>query len=405
MQVSRKIGTGLGLCLLMVVGALVLAACGSSSSSSSESSSSESSSSSGEGSSGGGEEISAKLAVIDDSSGTLAFVGGEQKKAAEVAIEDVNDSAEGVHLEGDYLDSQSKPAAAVSKAQEAVSDSSINGVIGFNLTETGNAVEPIFGSAGLPTIFEQVTQMPERPSNVFSLSPPTAHVAQMAAEVVLKEDKPKTASIVWVEQPTLTEAAETFKETLEGASVKVPAYEGASLESTTFESQVAKAVGANPDVVGISGTGTQAGAMLSELRSRGFKGTVFAQNSADSEATREAAGPAADGVIVGTWWDEAAANADAKRFIKLYEEKFPSEPKPDLYGVQAWDAVHIYADAVKEAGTTEDEKVVETITNGSFDAAAQNTISFGSDGFAELGGYVVRLKTPEGAEVLVAPKE
>lgn len=408
MQVSRKIGTAFGLCLMLVVGALVLAACGSSSDSSSgdsgsTSGGSSSTASSSSGGGGGGEEISAKLAVIDDVSGSLAFVGGEQKNAAEIAIEDVNNSAMGVHLEADFMDSQSKPASAVSQAQSAVSDSGVNGVVGFNLTETGNAVEPIFGPAGLPTFFLQVTEMPSREPNIFSMGPPTAHAAELAVEQVMKEDKPKKGSIVWVEQPTLVEAAEVFRSKLEEGGAEVPVYVGGSLESTSFESQVAKATGANPEVIGISGTGPQAGAMLSELRSRGFKGTVFAQQAADSAATREAAGKAYDGLVVGTYWNESAANADAKEFLKLYQEKFPSEPAPDVYGVQAWDAVHIYADAVKEAGTTDNEAVVEAVTKGTFEGALQNTIKFGSDGFAELEGYVVRM-TPEGAEVLVEPE-
>jgi branched-chain amino acid transport system substrate-binding protein len=404
MKLSRK---GLALCLLLVLGSLVLAACGSSSDSSLSSSSTASSgggeeSSSGE-SSGGGEEITAKLAVIDDVSGSLAFVGAEQKNAAEIAIEDVNNSGMGVHLEADYMDSQSKPASAVSQAQSAVSDSGINGVVGFNLTETGNAVEPIFGPSGLPTLFLQVTEMPGREPNIFSMGPPTKDAAELAVEQVMKEDKPKKASIVWVEQPTLTEAAEVFKSKLEEGGADVPSYEGASLEATSFESQVAKAVGAGPDVVGISGTGPQDGAMLSELRSRGFKGTIFAQQAADAPSAREAAGKAYDGLIVGTYWNEAGANAAAKEFVAAYEKKFPSEPAPDVYGIQAWDAVHIYAEAVQKAGSTDNDAVVEQLTEDEFKGATQSTIKFGSDGFAELEGYVVRM-TPEGAEVLVAPK-
>jgi branched-chain amino acid transport system substrate-binding protein len=395
MRLTRKIGTGLGLCLLLATGALLLAACGSSSSSSSSGSTEESSS--------GGEELSAKLAVIDDVTGALAFVGAEQKNAAEIAIEDVNASGMGVHLEADYMDSQSKPASAVSKAQEAVSDSGINGVVGFNLTETGNAVEPIFGPSGLPTLFLQVTEMPGRSPNIFSMGPPTKDAAELAVEQVMKEDKPKKASIVWVEYSTLTEAAEVFKSKLEEGGVEVPAYEGASLESTSFESQVAKALGADPEVIGLSGTGPQAGAMLSELRSRGFKGTIFAQQAADAPSAREAAGKAYEGLIVGTYWNAAGANAAAKKFVAAYEKKFPSEPPPDVYGIQAWDAVHIYAEAVKKAGTTENEAVVKQLAEDEFEGATQSTIKFGSDGFAELEGYVVRM-TPEGAEVLVAPK-
>jgi branched-chain amino acid transport system substrate-binding protein len=398
MKLSRKFGTGLGLCLLLALGALVLAACGSSDDSTTSGSTD---SSAGGGESEGG--LSAKLAVINDVSGSLAFVGLEQKNAAEIAIEDVNKSNLGVHLEGDFMDSQSKPASAVSQAQSAVSDSGVNGVIGFDLTETGNAVEPIFGPSGLPTLFLQVTEMPGREPNIFSMGPPTARAAELAVDQVLKEDKPKKASIVWVEQPTLVEAAETFKSKLQEAGVDVPVYEGGSLEATSFESQVAKAVGANPDVVGISGTGPQAGSMLSTLRSRGFKGTVFAQQAADSPATREAAGKAYDGLIVGTYWNAAGANADAKKFLAAYKAKFPSEPTPDVYAVQAWDAVHIYAEAVKSAGSTDNDAVVEAITKGSFPAALQNTVKFGADGFAELEGYVVRM-TPEGAEVLVEPK-
>ncbi|MDO8210121.1 ABC transporter substrate-binding protein [Conexibacter sp. CPCC 206217] len=348
---------------------------------------------------GGDGTLSAKVAVINDVSGALAFVGGEQQNAAKLAIEDVNGSDLGVELTGDFKDSQSKPASAVSQTQSALSDGA-DAILGFNLTEAGNAVQPLVGSDGVPTIFFQVTQLPDRTDNVFSMGPPTRRVSELGARAVLDAVKPRTAAILWVQQPTLTEAAEAFRSTFEAAGVKVPVYEGASLETTNFDTQVAKAVAANPDVVAIAGTGPQDGAMLPALRSRGFRGAILAQQAADAPSTRKAAGDAFDGLYVGTYWNAAASNADARKFLDLYARAYPSDPPPDVYALQAWDAVHAYAQAVKRAGSTDHEKVNEALASETFPAAMQDEISFASDGFADLGGYVVRM-TPDGADVLV----
>jgi branched-chain amino acid transport system substrate-binding protein len=382
----------LGTIAVTIACASTVAACGSSDDGGGSSS----------GAASGGDTLTAKVAVINDVTGALAFVGSEQKNAAQLAIDDVNSSDMGVKLEADFMDSQSKPASGVSDAQKALADSDVDAIIGYNITEAGNSVQPIVAADGRPTIFLQVTQLPERSPNVFSMGPPTGHVAQLAAQQVAGE-KPASAAILWVQQPTLADAAKTFKSTLESAGVKVPVYEGASLESTSFDSQVAKAVAAKPDAVGVSGTGPQAGAMLAALRSRGFKGTIFAQQAADAPSARKAAGDAYNGVIIGTYWNAAAANADSKKFVDLYAQKFPKDPPPDVYGLQAWDAVHVYAQAIKQAGTTDKDKVVKTLSSGTFTGGLQDSIAFGSDGFAKLDGYVVQMDA-QGAKVLERPQ-
>ena len=388
--------------LLAAVCGIAIAACGSTNSKgSSGANSAEAKVSSGATTASPGKAISAKIGLVDDVTGDLAFVGVEQQRAAKLAIADVNKTAGGVHLEAIAEDSKSEASGSVTAVEALMSNSEVSGIVGFDETEFGEAVLPLLAKAGLPTVMLQVTVLKNRPANVFTMAPPTSRVAKLAVEEVVVKRGVKSAGIIWVEQPTLTEAAETFKQALQAAKVSVVADEGATLTTTNFQSQVAKVVAAKPEAIGISGVGTQDGTILSELREYGYHGLVFAQQAADSTITRKVAGAAFAGLIVGTYWDEAAADASAKRFLAAYKQAYPSEPPPDVYAVEAWDAVHIMAEAMKRAGSTEKTKVVEEIAKGSFPGALQKSISFDSSGVATLGGYVVEM-TAHGTKLLAS---
>jgi branched-chain amino acid transport system substrate-binding protein len=380
--------------VLVVCGAFV-AACGSSSND-------KSAGSGGTATAASGGTISAKVGLVDDVTGPLAFVGLEQQRAAKLAVDDVNKSNLGVKLTTVAKDAQSKPAGAVTAVQSLLSDSGVAGIVGFDETESGNGAMPLLARDGRPALMLQVTKLDKRPDNVVSMGPPTARVAKLAIDKVVAKRGVHRVGLIWVQQPTLTEAAVTFKNELKAAGIDVVADEGATLTTTNFDSQISKVIAAKPDAIGISGLSPQDGTILAGLKAHGYKGLVFAQQAADSPTTRKAAGDAFNGLVIGTYWDTAAANADADRLLAAWKAAYPSDPAPDVYGVQAWDAVHILARAIKNAGSTDKAKVVQALTSGSFAAALQDTISFGPDGFASLEGYVVEM-TATGAKVLARP--
>lgn len=371
----------------LAAGALVLlvaTAC------SSGSNSSDSSNTTG-GSSGQSAKVrEVSIGFIDSLTGPLSFVGIEQQKALQIAVKDL--AAEGVKVNLTTKDDQSTAAGAVSGLQQLTGDPSITGIIGEDSTDVGDAALPLLAKDGRPTIYLQITKLPDRPSNVFSMGPPTTSVAARAASYAYKTNSVKSVAFIHQVQPTLDGAITAFKSEAKKANVNVVSDQSTPLTTTSFGPQITNVLSAHPDAIGISAVGPASGSIISGLRSAGFKGALFAQQAADSAATVKTAGSSADGVLVGSYWDPAVGNPSSQNFVKEFVAAYPSDPPPDAYAIQAYDALRIMVQSIENVGTDK-SKIVKNLQSNPFDAATQEKISFGTDGFAKLDGYVIKLSS------------
>lgn len=329
------------------------------------------------------------IGFIDSFTGPLSFVGTEQKKAMQVAVKDLK--AKGVDVKLVTKDDQSTAAGAISGMQQLTSDPKITAIVGEDSTEVGDATLPLLAKDGRPALFLQITSLPSRPANVFSMGPPTTTVAARVAKYVYKSGAKAVAFIHQV-QPTLDDAIKAFKSEAQTAGVKVVADQSTALTTTSFGSQITNVLSKSPDAIGISAVGPASGSIISGLRSAGFKGKIFAQQAADSAATVKTAGKSANGVLVGSYWDAAVQNKASRAFVKVYTAAYPSDPAPDTYAIQAYDALHIMVKAIQDA-STDKSKLIDHLQKTKFAAASQEQIAFNTEGFAKLAGYVVELRS------------
>jgi branched-chain amino acid transport system substrate-binding protein len=337
-----------------------------------------------------------KIGFIDSLTGPLAFVGVEQQQAIQLAVKDINQTSK-VKFQLVTKDDQSSATGAVSAMEQLLSDPSIAGVIGEDETEIGDATLPLLSSDGRPTIFLQITQLPKRPANVFSVAPDTSGVAKKVADYVYSQPGITRVAFISQVQPTLTDAINTFSAEAKAHGVKVVSNQQTSLTTTSFQSQITNVLSANPNAIGVSGIGPADGSMIAGLRSAGFKGIIFAQQAADSAATVEAAGNAVSGVLVGSYWDPAVGDGSSgtaasisSHFASAFEAAYPKQPPPDVNAMEAYDAAMIMNQAMSKVGTSK-SAVVAALAQGSFDAGLESPLTFGSDGFATIKGYVVQL--------------
>lgn len=373
---------------------LVLAAC---------SSSSGGSSSTGSAGSGGGGAGSGKLTLnigfVDSETSQLAQAGTEQIRSAQIAVKDVN-AAGGITVKLKTEDDQGTVAGSVAATQKVLSDSSINAFAGFILTADGDAATPVLAAKKIPSVLLQVTSIPNRPANVFSMGPPQQSITSlMMNQVVLKQVK--SIGIIYAIQTTLSAAKDTMVSDAKSAGVKVTGVASSTVEATDYSSQVAQILSGHPDAVGIDVEAQNAPSLLQALRSRGFKGLIFSEQAAGTAAARKAAGSAAEGMVFGTYWDPSVANANAQKFLSDYKSAYPTYPTPDIYGLQAWDAIHILAQAAMQAKSTSASAITNQLTSGTFtDTGLQDQITFDSSGFAKLTGVVLKWEGTDTTTIL-----
>lgn len=348
---------------------------------------------------GGGGKLDVQIGLVDSFTGPAAGTAVAHQRGAELAAQQINATSKNVHVELVTKNDKGTPRDGVAAVQSLLSDKSIDALTGVSLSSTGVAMLPLVASDGRPSVFMQLATLPSRSDNVLSLAPSRGPLATMTIDKVVAPKGIKSVGLIWMQNPVLEADAQAFRDALKKHGIPVVADQGASQTTSDFSSQITAVLSKNPDAIGLTCLPAASGTIVSQLRARGYKGMIFGQQAMDSEPFRKVAGGSAEGVDIFTFWDAAAANDQAKRFLSLYKQKYPNAPAPDVFTAQGWDAVQAIAQAAERAGSTDKDKLNAALKAAPFDGVEQEQIGFGSDGFAKLTGYVVQLKG-DSAEVL-----
>jgi branched-chain amino acid transport system substrate-binding protein len=364
----------------IVAAGMLLAACSSSGSGND---------SAGSGNQGSG-TIHLTIGLPDDFTGSNAFAGVEQQEAAELAVKYANKTFPGVQVTLKPVDTQSSPTAGVSAVESLLADSSVNAIAGIAYTQTAQAVIPILAKDGRPAIMLQVTDLTGGGSSVFSMSPPPSGEQASLVSDALVPAKVKTVGLIYQDQPTLNGDVSALETALKSNGISVVADQGNSLDATDFSSQITAVLSKRPDAIGIFALPPSTGTIVSQLRSQGYQGVLFGHEGDASTAFTQVAGSSANGFLLGTRWNSATATGLGKTFVEEFEAAYPKAGPPDQFGVAAYDAVLILAQAALQAKSTDKSALVKAIETGSFKTAESPALRFGSDNFVKVSGVVVK---------------
>jgi branched-chain amino acid transport system substrate-binding protein len=372
------------LILTLIGSACFAAGCSSSSSGTSAQNSSNSDSSNG------GSVLNLTVGFPDDLSGDNVAAGKEQEEVAQLAVQNINATDKNVHMTLVVKDTQSTASAAVSAIEQLISDHSVNAIVGMAFTSSALATSPLLTRSGLPTIYLQVTDMTGAGNNIVSLAAPGQAQLQLLVDDVLLKQNIKSAGFIWQQIPTFTSNLSFLRSYMTSKGIAVVASEGGSETQTDFGSEVSAVLAKNPGVIIVQALTPQTATIASNLRAAGYKGLIVGYQNIQETAFRAAAGTATNGVYYTTYWDPAAADASAKTMLAAWQAAYPDAGLPDVFGMQAWDGLHILAQAAMKIDSTDPAKLATAIRTGSWAAGAQPVLTFGSDQFAVLHGYVIQ---------------
>lgn len=349
------------------------------------------SSSGGSDSSGGASgAVNLTIGMPDDFTGANAFAGVEQQQAAQLAVTDANKKYPGVHVGLKTADTQSSPTAGVSAVQRLLSDSSVNAIVGIAFTQTAQATIPLLAQDGRPAIMLQVTDLTGGGNSVFSMSPPPAGEQKALVADGLTPANVKSVGIIYQDQPTLNADRTALKTALSGAGMSVADEQGTSLTTTDFSPQITSVLGKHPDAIGIFAIPPATGTIVSQLRAQGYTGVLFGHEGDASTAFTKVAGKSADKFVLATRWNSATATGLGKTFVDEFKAKYPSAGAPDQFGVAAYDAVLMLAQAASKAKSADKAALVSGLKTDQFTTAESPTLQFGSDNFIKVNGVVVK---------------
>lgn len=142
-----------------------------------------------------------------------------------------------------------------------------------------------------------------------------------------------------------------------------------------------------PDLLWISVTGPDVGAIVRQMRATGIETPFFGGDSMDTEEFYAAVGDELlnDIYMVQHTWIGNTEDPAMAEFHALWEEKYGSPPVY-AYNVMGWDTVYALAAGIEAAGTTEGQAVARALEEMEF-VGLSGTMDWSPAAEGELGHY------------------
>ncbi|MET4256151.1 branched-chain amino acid transport system substrate-binding protein [Bradyrhizobium sp. S3.12.5] len=322
-----------------------------------------------------------------------AIAGASIPQAAQLAADEINANGgvDGRKIEIIGYDNHSSSADSVRAFQRAVNEDKVNAVIASYISEVVLALEPwasrlktpfVTPGAASNEISKSVHADYEKNKYTFhgylTSAALALSVCDGAKDLLVDKMHMKTA-VIMSEDAAWTKPLDVgYEECLPKVGLKVLDHIRFSPDTTDFTPIFNKIEGAKPDVIitGISHVGVQP---TVQWKNQQVPIPMF---GISSQATNETFGKdtnqAAEGVLYqGVSGPGVAVTPKSVPFAENFKKKFGNYPS--YAGYTAYDEVYYIADAVKRAGSTDADKLVEALEKTDWEGTIGRVQFYGKD--------------------------
>jgi branched-chain amino acid transport system substrate-binding protein len=294
-----------------------------------------------------------KIGAAFSLTGNAAAYGAQQKAGILLAAEEVNKSGKlpGITLEVVVEDDGTNPQQGIAVFDRFINRDKVSAIIGPTLSTLAEAADPRAQEQKTPVVAVSNT----KPNAITTIGDYIWRVSLTEAQVIPSATRAaraklgfKTAGLLYGNDDAFTKAGfDVMKAALEKEGVQILGIQTFATKDRDFNAQLTALKGLKPDVLFVSALVEQAGSIAVQARQLGYTGPILGGNGFNSTKFIQLAGPAAEGVLVGTAWNRASLDPVNQRFIAAMKAKGTD---PDQFAAQAYTGLLAVAEAVKQAG-------------------------------------------------------
>ena len=298
------------------------------------------------------------------------------------------------------VDNKSDKTEAVNAAQKLVSEK-VSVVLGSYGSGVSIAAGQIFADAKIPAIGcsctnPQVTQGNDFYFRVCFLDPFQGTVMANYAT----DNGAKTAAIITqLGDDYSSGLGSFFKTAFSDLGGSIVSEEQFQTNQTDFKAILTNIKAQNPDIIFAPSSITTAPLIIKQARELGITATIAAGDTWENSTIIENAGDSAEGVVLSTFFDEAApANDEAAAFIegfKTYLKENKQEEIIPAVSALGYDSYLVAIKAIENAGSTDTTAIRDALKDVSIDGVT-GSISFDENGDANKD--MAFIKTIEGGK-------
>ena len=341
------------------------------------------------------------LGMVTPLSGSSAAIGPYMENGAKLAVSEINadGGVDGRDLELIVEDGACDAKTAAAAANKLVTQEIVVSVGGYCSGATLPTL-PIFNKAGVPMLIPAAnsTELVDQGlENVFLINGTGTQQADAAVAYMEKAGATKVALMDDNTSYSVDIANLTAERLKESGGPELVAQESVTAGESDYSANVNAVLKANPDFVYWTGYYQEGGLIIRQLRQAGYDGAIMvADGSVDVKLLEIAGEQNAEGILA-TMTQTPDTIEGAEGWISDYKEQFGAEPGP--YSTQSYDAVRVAAEAIREAGTTETDAVIEALEGIDGFQLFSGPLTFTEDHTLSSGGFQI-LESSGGAFTL-----
>jgi branched-chain amino acid transport system substrate-binding protein len=329
-----------------------------------------------------------RVGVITSLTGATAAFGQAHKNGYTVAVNELNARGGilGKPIELVYYDDQGKPDQAVQGVAKLVDRDHVPIILGAYSSENTRAIVPAVTQKHVPLLMPTATA-----DNVMASGSPWAFricagsnaYASATIDFLKNNGAPRTIAIVYENTNFGQANARSMHDVATTAGMTIVAEEAYQASSPDYKALLQRVQAKEPEVVYFASYLLDATTLMRQAEQVGLNpkyvtsaGTGFA---AAEFPTEKGAGKYAEYTFSVSQWLPSAKWEGSKQFDDAYFKL--SSTHPAYHGMQAYAALMVAADAIKNAGSEDHQKIADAIRAEhlntpfgpiSFDAKGQN---------------------------------
>lgn len=331
-----------------------------------------------------------KLGMLAPFSGSESAFGDYMKNGAQLAIDEINADGgiDGRELELVVEDDACDATTAVAGANKLVTEGVVASVGGYCSGATLPTL-PIFDEAGVPMVIPAANSnelVKQKLPGVFLIN---GTGTQQAEAAVTYAQKTGAKSVAAINDATAyaKDLADSFEAQAKEAGLTVDFNAVVTPGENDYAAVATQLADAKPDLVYWTGYYQEGGLIARQSKDAGFEGTFLVGDGSVDAKFAEIAGKGYTEHVLGTFTQTPDMLEGADKWIADYKKLAGADPGP--YSTQAYDAVNVVAEAMKEAKGTDFDKVVKALEGLKDFETLGGPLTFMPDHTRSGGGFVI----------------
>ncbi len=302
--------------------------------------------------------------------GTVSQYGVAVNNAVQMAVDDINENGGilgGRKIKYVYKDEKGDAQEATTAYSALVENENIVALIGDVTSAPCKAVAAKAAADNMPMLTPSGTdaEITEIGENVFRTCFIDPYQGELMANYAAKKLNAKTAAVLYDNgDPYSTGIALAFEEAAKTEGMTVTNMEGYATKSTDFKAQLTRIKSSNPDVLLLPVYYNDVALIVKQIKQLGIESILLGADGWDGVAaqlTDEESRSVVNGnAYFCSQYSASSTDPELQSFLKEYKEKYGLEP--NMFAVLGYDSMHIMAEAINKAGTTEDpDAIIEAL--------------------------------------------